>query len=441
MKTFLKYVLLYILLTVLMLGSLFLVSFIPKEAIRKNARRTALTLYYEGEKVYFNSLGRKLYDDNSSDAIMFNLTYTIDEDNKLESIIKARRNFLPGITKEIKSDSVGDLPHESITFSMTREFLNTVEGKEQTAFEYGRYWHGYIVVLRILLCLFDVTVIRLLTQLTIIILLILLMYYLAKNNNWKLSVALFLGFVATDLFTWTHIIHGKYVAVVALFISVFVANKKINKNNFNIWLFVSGALTAYLDLLTTPILSALLPIIIFAAVNNEESNFKDQLIRFTKNLTAWGVGYFGLWLTKWVISDLFYGTDIIKVSLTQIYYRVFGINNDDGIEINNIESLSRNIIMSANYLVAAIYILTLGWAVIKKIHSRKKGIYLSSNKLPYYACFIITFAWYFIISEHSHKHYFFTYKTMLIPLIATTFIVLDNKEKNNLIEEKDVKND
>ncbi len=443
MKTFFKYVLIYILITVLMLGALLLVSFIPKEAIRKNARKSALLMYYEGEKVYFNSFGRNLYDDNSSDAIMFNLTYTIDENNKLESIIKARRNFVPGITKEIITDTVGNLPFESDQFSMTKEFLNTVHEKEQTSFEYGRYWHGYIVILRVLLCLFDVTVIRLLTQLTILILIIILMYYLIKNSNWKLAVLLFLGFVATDLFVWTYTIQGKFVVIIALLISIFIANKKINNKNLNIWLFISGALTAYFDLLTTPILSALLPIIVYTAVNNEEIKLKEQLIKIIKNLIAWGTGYFGLWATKWVISDLLFGTDIIKVSITQIYYRVFGINNDDGIKINNFEALSRNVLLSLNYLVGAIYIITLAWAVIKKIHSHKKGIFISTEKLPYYMCIIITLAWYFIISEHSYKHYFFTYKTMLIPLIATTFIVFDNKDKQKLLNEKEeeVKND
>lgn len=441
MKAFFKYLLLYVLLIVLMLGSLVLVSFIPKESIRKNTRRSALALYYEGEKVYFNSLGRKLYDDNSSDAIMFNLTYTIDEENKLESIIKARRNFVPGVTKEIIPDTVGNLPFESNRFSMTKEFLNTIEGKNQTVFEYGRYWHGYIVILRILLCFFNVTVIRLITQLTIIILLILLMYYLAKNSSWKLSALLFISFVAIDLFVWTYTIHGKFIVIIALLISIFIANKKINNKNFNMWLFISGALTAYLDLLTTPILSVLLPIIIFTAVNDEELTLKKQLIKLIGNFIAWGFGYFGIWVAKWVVSDLFYGTDIIKVSISQIYYRVFGMNNDDGIEINNFEALRRNVVLSINYLVGTMYIVTLAWAVIKKIHSHKKGIYFSSKKLPYYVCIIVTLAWYFIISEHSHKHYFFTYKTMLIPLIATMFIVFDNKEKQKLLEEKEIKND
>lgn len=442
MKIFFKYVLLYIALTILMLGLLFLVSFIPKEAINEMATVSARLLNHEGEKVYFNSLGRKLYDDNSTDAIMLNLTYTIDENNKMESIIKARRNFLPGITKEIEPDSVGNLPHETKKFSMTREFLNTVRGKEQVSFEYGRYWHGYIVILRILLCFFDISIIRKITQLAILGLLIILMCYLGKKCGWKFSVLIFLSFFAVDIFTGSDMIQGKYVIIIALLISIFIANKKINSKNLNVWLFISGGLTAYFDFLTTPLISLLLPIIIYAAVNKEDTTLKKEIIKIIKNFVAWGIGYFALWATKWIISDLFYGTDIIKVSLIQIYYRIFGINNDDGIEIRSIDSLARNIVMAINYLAVIMYVVFIAWAIIKKLYYRRKRMYLSAEKFAYYACIIVTVAWYWIISEHSHKHYFFTYKTLMIPLIATIFIVFDNKKIKSVKEkEVEVKND
>lgn len=447
MKIFLKYVLLYILLTTLMLGALFLVSFIPKDLIRQNTKKTATIMNYEGEKIYFNSFGRKLYDDNSTDAIMINLTYTIDEENKLESIIKNRRNYIPGVTKEVQADKVGNLPYEKQgsskinQFSMTKELLKTVRGIEQTSFEYGRYWHGYIVVLRILLCLFDISIIRAITQITILFLLILLMYYLGKNCGFRFSIALFFAFIATDCFTGSYMLQGKYVTIIALLVSIFIAKKKINSKNLNVWLFISGALTAYFDFLTTPLLSLLLPIVIYTAIYKDNNSFKKEIIKMIKCFIAWGIGYLGLWATKWIISDLLYGTDIIKVSFTQIYYRVFGINNDDKIEIKNIEALGKNIIVAINYLMITMYALSFVWAIIKKIYYRKKGMFVSANKLPYYVCIIATLAWYFIIAEHSHKHYFFTYKTMVIPLISTMFIVFDNNKKEKLIKEKDVKND
>ena len=178
MKTFLKYVLLYILITLVYLGSLIAVSYIPKDLIKANIKESAEIMVNEGEKIRFYSLGRKLFNDNSTDAIMFNLTYTIDEENRLESIIKARRNYVPGITEKIENDMIGDLPHESEEYLMTQELLDTVNEKKQVSYEYTRYWHGYIVILRILSVLFNVTTIRWINQIALIILILILAYYL-----------------------------------------------------------------------------------------------------------------------------------------------------------------------------------------------------------------------------------------------------------------------
>ena len=353
MKRILKYVLLYIILTILMLGALYLVSFIPKNAIRNNVTKSATKLYYEGEKVYFNSFGRKLFDDNSTDAIMLNLTYTIDEENKLESIVKARRNFVPGVTEKIKLDEVGDLLYENKKFSMTKELLQTIRGEKQASYEYARYWHGYIVILRILLCFFDIAFIRLLTQITILLSITILMYYVINNTNWKMAIAIFVAFVATDLFVWINTIQGRLVML--------------------------GALTAYFDFLTTPLVSILLPIIIYTAVNKKELTLKNEIIKITQNFIAWGFGYFGLWATKWVIADLLYDMEIIKLSFSQIFHRICGGNKD----INLIEfgfiSLKRNVTISMNYLVIITYAFLMIYAIIKKICLRKekKRLYLS----------------------------------------------------------------
>lgn len=437
MKTFLKYFLLYIIITVIFLSSLIIVSYIPKDAIKDNVRESAEIMVKEGEGKSFKSLARTVFNDNSTDAIMLNLTYTIDEENRLESIIKARRNFVPGITEEIKNDMVGDLPHESETYLMTQELLDTVNGKKQVSYEYTRYWHGYIVILRILLVLFDITTIRWITQIILISLIVILMYYLKRNSSWKVSISLLLSFIATDLFVWIYTIQGMYVMIIAVAISVFIANKKINEKNINIWLFISGALTAYFDFLTTPLVSILLPIIVYTSVNNNETNIKKEIIRLIKNLFAWGFGYFGLWAAKWIIADILYNMETIILSIVQIYYRMGGIKELD-VENFGARGLIRNTINSVNFLVIAIYSFLYMYAMWR-VGSYKKGYFLSSEKLSYYFCYIITLVWYYVISEHSYQHFFFTYKTMLITVLAIMLIVLDDRNGRYIIKKEDKK--
>lgn len=442
MRRFLKYITLYITITIIFLAGLLIVSYIPKEAIENNVRKSAEIMVKEGEGKSFNSLGRTIFNDNSTDAIMINLTYTIDEENRLESIIKARRNFIPGITEEIESDMVGDLPHESETYLMTQELLDTVNGKKQVSYEYTRYWHGYIIIFRILLLLFDITTIRWITQIILISLIAILMYYLKKNSSLKIAIALLLAFIATDLFVWVYTIQGMFVMIIAVAISVFIANKKINEKNLNTWLFISGALTAYFDFLTTPLVSVLLPLIVYTAVNNYETSIKKEFIKLIQNLVAWGFGYFGLWAAKWIIADLLYNMEIIVLSFVQIYYRMGGIREFD-VENVGLHGLLRNVINATNFLVIAIYSFLYIYAM-GRIGSYKKGYFLTSEKLTYYFCYIVTLVWYYVISEHSYQHFFFTYKTMLITVLSVMLIVLDDRNKKYIIKKenkKDIKND
>ena len=256
----------------------------PKKYIEENVKESAEILYDEGEEVYYDSLGRSMYDNNSTDAIMLNLTYTIDEDNRIESLIRARRNFVPGVTEKIKPDMLGNLHYESNTFLMTKELLDTTNGKNQTSYEYTRYWHGYIVILRVLLVFFNITTIRWITQIILLTLLGILMYYLKKNASWKIAISVLMAFIATDLFIWVYTIQGMYVKIIGLLLSIFIANKKVNEKNINMWLFISGGLTAYFDFLTTPLISVLLPIITYTAVNNEKkTTLKEEIFKLFKN--------------------------------------------------------------------------------------------------------------------------------------------------------------
>ena len=57
-------------------------------------------------------------------------------------------------------------------------------------------------------------------------------------------------------------------------------------------------------------------------------------------------------------------------------------------------------------------------------------------------CYIITIAWYGIVSQHSAQHFFFTYKTMLITVLSMMLIVVDDRNGRYIKEDKEeVKND
>ena len=184
------------------------------------------------------------------------------------------------------------------------------------------------VLNRILLIFFDITSIRWILQIALIIFIGILAYYLRKNSKSKIALSVIIAFIATDIFVWFRTLQGMLVMIVAVLISIFIANKKINSKNINLWLFISGALTAYFDFLTTPLVSILLPMLIYTAVNHDETTLKNEIIRIIKNCIAWGVGYLGVWATKWLIADILYNMEIIKTSVWQIIYRMGGAREE-----------------------------------------------------------------------------------------------------------------
>ena len=432
MKNILKYSITYIFIVIIFLSALLLVSFIPNDLIKDNTKKSALTMIKEGETMSFKSLFRTVFEHNSTDAIMLNLSYTIDEENKLESVIKARRNYVPGVTKNVEKDIIGNLPHEYEKFLMTQELLNTLNGNEQTSYEYTRYWHGYIAIFRILLIFFDITAIRWILQIALIIFIGILAYYLRKNSKSKIALSVIIAFIATDIFVWFRTLQGMLVMIVAVLISIFIANKKINSKNINFWLFISGALTAYFDFLTTPLVSILLPMMIYTAVNHDETTLKNEIIRIIKNCIAWGIGYLGVWATKWLIADILYNMEIIKTSVWQIIYRMGGAR-EEKIENLALYSLMRNLLLAMNFVVIGIYAFVYIYGMAK-VGSYKKGYFFSSEKLTYYFCYIIPILWFIIISDHSSQHFFFTYKNVLISHLALLLIVLDDRNGKYIIE-------
>lgn len=435
-KNILKYVITLFVTISFSLTALVLVSFIPEENIQENITKSAKFLKQQGdERIPFEVNGRITYNDNCTDAIMLNIIYSLDRDNIVESIIKARRNYIPNVSTNFVEDTKGNLKFESDKYLMTHELEKLVNGVEQKSYDYARYWHGYIIILIPLLLLFDVIGVRISLQIILLTFLVILLYFIAKKRNCKYSFIYLISFIALDMFIWINTIQGMFVMILAVIISVFVANGKINSKNINLLLFIIGGLTAYFDFLTVPLVSLLLPLITYNLVNIRDTSLKTEFINFIKNSISWGIGYLGLWTAKWIISDLFFGTDIFKLCIEQIFFRI-GTEGYNQVEHLSIWAILYNFAVSVNYTMGALYLITFIICFCTLISKGKKH-YFTSQKIYYYLCAIIPIAWYGVIAQHSYQHYFYTYKTLLITLISVMLIVFDNRKKLDKENKKD----
>ena len=434
----LKFIGLYIGLMIVFFLALLLVSFIPKGSIEKNSVISSRQLLNETEKVYYQSFDRQMQTDNSSDAIMLNIVYSMDDDNKLESIMKCKRNYVPGVTTEVVEDVKGNLLHNSSVFSMVNELYETTEGIDIEAYEYARYWHGYIVLLRPMLVFFNYEEIVVIINMIITVLFTILLVNVYKKKGWITAIGVFLAFIAIDFLQWYHTIMGIFVMMIALASSAIISTGIINRKNLNVLLFIESAIISYLDLLTFPMVGFVVPVVIYNLFNDEDEKVLKRIGYLIGNGIICILGYALTWVAKLVISDFLVGTEVLDLAFKQALFRAGITVTTDIYREYIIRNMFRKNMYYGFTLVDTITISILSIYGLYCLFKHSYRYYLTKKKIVYYLCVALPFIWYRLLLEHSFLHFFFTYRNLLITYLCLFLIYTDNplNSKNEKEKEK-----
>ena len=158
-----KYILIFVILLGIYFAIMTLTSLIPSGMLENNVRESSETLVQEGEKVTFDLKYKEENIFTFTDALMINTAYSIDNNHPIESFILARKNYIPGQTTEFYPDGQYNLganenyiSKENGDLYQTKELYGLMHGDNiQDSYEYARYWHGYLSILRPLLLLWN----------------------------------------------------------------------------------------------------------------------------------------------------------------------------------------------------------------------------------------------------------------------------------------------
>ena len=395
---------------------LYFSTYISRDSIKSNVVKSANILHKQGPDFIKKSLGTYVFLHNHTDALMINITYGIDPNNKLESILINKRNYNPNVKAPIDKEALGNLKGSTKNYDLTIDLLKTVNNKKIRASEYMKYWHGYIIILKPLLLFLDITGIRILITILLLISLSLLCFLIYKEKDWMTSLAVFLSIISANLVTTALFnIQGMFVFLIAIISSIIVMKKDLTDNDFYILIIINGILTAFFDFLTTPIITLLIPVIIRNLKDKEKRDKKQIVIYFTKCFIIFFVSYIGFWFLKWLIVDLIYHRNMIRIGIEEIFFRT-------GVKYRKPSILSafvNNILNSINIITISILILYL--INIKKIRYKENIIYNLS--------ILAIILWYIVTSQHATQHPFFTYRNMVVITLAIALTTVSKNKK------------
>ena len=431
-----KFILIFVILLGIYFAIMTLTSLIPSGMLENNVRESSETLVQEGEKVTFDLKYKEENIFTFTDALMINTAYSIDNNHPIESFILARKNYIPGQTTEFYPDGQYNLganenyiSKENGDLYQTKELYGLMHGDNiQDSYEYARYWHGYLSILRPLLLLFNYSGIRIVLAIITLISIVALITLLCKKISITSGVIYGIGLLAISIFIVTKSINEILIFIVAFISSIILLLKKNPEKNIGIFFFVVGSVSNFIDLLTAPLVTlGITAITYFLLVQKNESkvNIKRYILDFLKICISWALGYGSTWLSKWVITEIFFGRPIISQAIEQAVFR------SNGPQINgmNIFSLSNVFIRNMEYLSSpvaiTILIIAVIYIIVMMIINRNKKIDFKENLkkcLPYILIFFLPVIWYMVLKQHSYTHVNFTYRILVISIISLLII-------------------
>lgn len=425
LKHVIKYIITFIVMIILFMLCLTISSSFSSEYIKENVKESAEILKVEtnGKEVPILYKGENINFDNYTDALMLNTAYSIDNMTPLYSAFVARKNYIPNKTTQIIEEKPGELDFSSnyTERNQVGELNDTVNGKVIESFEYTRYWHGYLIIIRPLLLLFNVSTIRVIFVIMFIILAIILLYFINKKINLITAIIFLIGLIWVEYFYIGISLQGAFVFFIMMISSILLLTRFEKIKSMPFMFFIIGMLTNFFDFLTVPILTFGFPLILYLLLSKEKS-LKKNFINILLIVLAWGVGYALTWISKWVLTYLIFNKNLFETIWQQILYRSVG-----GEDIGYADVLLSNF----KYVIGGIFLEILAIFVFVTLKSKKLKIHFEKKSILYLLISLVPFIWYLILENHSYYHSLFTYRNLLLTIIGVSIFILNivNSEK------------
>ncbi len=285
---------------------------------------------------------------------------------------------------------------------------------------YSRYWHGYMLPLRLLFSATTFTNIQMFFYGVVLFLSLLLFLSLHKNHLssliFPLALALFIMMPAALGICLQYVPVSIICLLSCLLLSGHYDHIRIFPGN-TFFFGIIGLLTCYYDLLTFPMITLCMPLVILIhqmIVRKEPQPF----LHILYCVIAWCIGFFGFWMLKFILNAFLYGSYNAMNVIQQIKLRTSSQSN--GTSFSRLDSLISNIyVLLDKDLYRFLFITFIAYEMIHILCSVKKNTFrVTPAALLFLIPGVIPVIWMLLTSNHIHDHYYYTYRNLAGTIMA-----------------------
>lgn len=373
---------------------------IPRHAVEQHLVQSVHTIGQEGEyPVHGISL---LTQDNFTDCVMLNIAAGADNGHPVASAM----------------DNTLHMSGRDIIASTSR----LLDGNPVEARSYARYWHGYQVLLRPLLCLTDYRGIRVINgaALALLALLCIVIGYWRVSRPFALSLAAGLLLTGCWIVPLNMQFTSCFAVMLAALLAVMLGQRALHSTGAaSVAFFVIGGVTQYLDLLTTPLITLGLPLIAWMLIHKPGRASRTVVLLSL----MWGLGYASLWASKWLIAGLVTGNDVLGDAINSVRIRsVGGEMAEQGLTAADILRGYWNHFAALGLAGwGALAALTIAVVALYRCCGRPYRVIGGNLWLLLVAA--MPLVWALVLTQHTFLHHFFTWRIVLVTLVAIMLFI------------------
>ena len=293
-------------------------------------------------------------------------------------------------------------------------YLKGLDGYKR--YSYGRYWHGYLIVLKPLLCFFDYGDIMGILKFVQLVLSAYCFTLMERKKLAKCIPCMIVMLACVEFHVIGMSMQLSWVFIIAMICSIRLLRKDENQLydlTVDLTFLVTGMCTSYFDFLTYPLFTLGVPLTFVFLLRSRLEQRGRLLFSTVLDSFYWAVGYGGMWFIKWILCTVLTGENLIADGFGALLSRTG--SDVMGVKVGYWDVLEKNIWMIGKYP----YALAVISVAIVLLAGRGRLVKVSKEILAT-GMFIICLPllWYAISRNHSYIHAFMTYRNFGISIFA-----------------------
>ncbi len=353
--------------------------------------------------------------------------YYVDVLEHIPSLEKYFTQFQPG-TMTVADDVRGfHIAEDHVGFNALENALYCND--------YPRYWHGYAMVMRLLLVFFDYKEMRFINLIFQSFLAIFIFVVLREKGEKKISwMALLWYALMMPLSVACCLVYGYTVdAIFALTIYVMLKGNNIwnDDSKLSIVFGMIGCIVCFFDLLIFSPMGWAMPLAMLVIIYGKNDSVISNLVKTIRSAISWFLGYAVFWLLKMTYAQLIVGDRCsLNVFRGALGEAVWSANRQDSEAVGLIAKIAeRWSAVKTNYThytytIYAILILSITIMLIVSFVKRGVNDKRDPRMIPLLIVTSSPVIWVFVINTATKAHHIFDYRLMSTEIVCAFIIII-----------------